>query len=1067
MEHIEIGMLAGMRKNIFLRKAQLLNLINGLPGTIYYYRQWKDGRSTFPYSTPAIEGIFFATPAELAKNGELAWSRVCPESADMVKNTLKNSAENLTGFEITFCVRSPQNRTHWIRNRAIPERLRDGSTLWCGNMEDITSAYEAAEAAKQKAALLNVIFDNLPDHIYYMDRQSRILGANPACCAYHNLSTEEMIGKTELDFHPDALGRKLYASEQKLMDDGKIVREQEKHVQKNGDIIYLESVKTPLRTPSGRIIGLAGLSRDVTAQVRAQEEIIRAKQEAEKSAALVNAVFENIPDMLYFKDRDLRVITGNSAFVKGTGASSIDDLIGKTAYDFLPQNIAKELIDEERELIEKGMGTIHTRKQFTQQDGQVVYYEFIKRLIKDQSGKIIGLVGSSREVTQQVENEERLIAAKQRAEQGAAVIKAIFDNLEDHFYYKDRNSKVLGGNKAWVEAHGAKSLDELIGKTDLDFIPAPLGQQLYDNEQKQIADGKITRIRERHVQKDGKVVYVESVKSPMRNNQGEVIGLAGISRDVTRQVENEKVLIEAQQEAEAANKAKSAFLAMMSHEIRTPMNGVIGAASLLLGTELSTQQEEFVRTIEISGENLLTITNDILDYSKIEAGKIELEKTPFNLRECIEDAFDLFIQLAAKKNVELLYYVDPDVPKNLIGDTTRLRQILVNLMGNAIKFTENGEVHLKVHSLITDEQQRKCQLEFAVRDTGIGIADEHKDRLFEAFTQADSSSTRKYGGTGLGLTISRKLTELMGGKIWFESEAGKGSTFFFTVALPISDHEDKKATYLHLPIETLRGKRALIVDDNETNRWLLSDQLAQWGMLSESFAEPEKALQHLNNGQVYDIALIDYQMPGMNGGDLAKKIYALKNAKTMPLLILSSSYEHIAADPSISARLSKPVKVGKLCDQILKSLAIQKEESRTHEVVGTHIQPKKKRGLRILVAEDNAINQRIAQLMLDQLGCENTVIVSDGEAAVAATMDATFDIILMDVQMPHMSGLEATEHIRKHIGSPDTPWIVALTAGVMQEEQKAAVTAGMNEFLPKPLSIDQLRALLDRVTARL
>jgi PAS domain S-box-containing protein len=915
-----------MSKTKFLRKTHLLKLVDRLPGTVYQYRQWKDGRCAFPYSTRAIEGIFFATPAELAKDGRIAWNRVCPEFRDLVQETLKKSAETLKEFEIIFRVRSPQDRIHWIRNHAVPERLRDGGTLWHGHMENITAQHEAEEAAKQKMSLLNVIFENLPDHIYYMDRESRILGANPACCRHHDKTLEEMVGKTDLQFYPDELGKKLYEEEQKLMASGNSFRERERHARKDGNIVHLESVKTPLRSPSGRIIGLAGISRDITQQVKREEALLRAKHEAEQSAAF---------------------------------------------------------------------------------------------------------------------------------------IKAIFDNLEDEFYFKDRQSKVLGGNRAWLMSRGVRSIDDLIGKTDIDLHPAPLGQHLYDNEQRQMETGEVTRIRERHIRKDGSVEYVEAVKCPMRDEHGEVIGLAGISRDITRQVENEKRLIEAQQEAETANKAKSAFLAMMSHEIRTPMNGVIGAASLMLGTELSAQQEEFVHTIQVSGENLLTIINDILDYSKIEAGKIELEKAPFELRECIEDAFDLFVQAASKKNVELLYYVDPDVPKALLGDTTRLRQILVNLLGNAIKFTENGEINLKVHNLITDETLRQCQLQFAVRDTGIGIADEHKERLFQAFTQADSSSTRKYGGTGLGLTISRRLTELMGGKIWFESEEGKGTTFFFTVTLPITDHTDRKAD--HLPVEALRGKRALVVDDNETNRWLLSDQLAQWGVISEAFEKPEMALQHLKDGHRYDIALIDFQMPGMDGGGLAKEIYRLKPEPHIPVIILSSSCEHIPADPSIRARLSKPVKVSKLCDQMLKALAEQRTESGGKETAGSQIQQKKLLNLRVLVAEDNAINQRIAQMMLQRIGCENPVMVSDGEEAVAAVMDAAYDVILMDVQMPHMNGLDATRRIREYTKNPQKPWIIALTAGVMQEEQAAALEAGMNEFLSKPLVIAQLEKMLDHV----
>jgi PAS domain S-box-containing protein len=915
------------RKQKFLRKTKLLKLINRLPGTVYQYRQWKNGLCSFVYSTRDIETIFFATPIELAKDGRVAWRNLCSESISLVQETLRKSAENLTEFEITFSVRSPQNRIHWIRNHAVPERLRDGSTLWYGHMENITEQHEAKEAAAQKAALLNVIFENMPDHIYYMDRESRILGANPACCQHHNRSLEEMFGKTDMDLYPDILGKKLYEEEQGLMASGSPQRERERHVRPDGSIIYLESIKCPLKSPSGRIIGLAGISRDITHQVG---------------------------------------------------------------------------------------------------------------------------------------NEEALVQAKQDAEQSASFIRAIFDNLEDQFYYKDRQSRVLGGNRAWVKARGAKSIEELIGQTDIDMHPAPLGQQLFDNEQQQMKNGQVTRIRERHVRKDGSIEFMESIKCPMRNEKGDVIGVAGISRNVTRQVENEKNLMEAQQEAESANKAKSAFLAMMSHEIRTPMNGVIGAASLMLGTELSEQQEEFVHTIQTSGEALLTIINDILDYSKIEAGKIELEKTPFDLRECIEDAFDLFIQAAKKKNIELLYYIDPDIPKALTGDTTRLRQILVNLLGNAIKFTENGEVTLKVKNLIPSDDPQQCQIQFAVQDTGIGIAEESKNRLFQAFTQADSSSTRKYGGTGLGLTISRKLTGLMGGKIWFESEEGKGSVFFFTVTLPVASQIDQAK---QLPIEALRGKRALIVDDNETNRWVLSDQLAQWGVISESFEHPKKALDQLKSGVRYDFALVDFQMPDMDGGDLAKQIYRLKASPHIPVMILSSSGEHIPDDPSISAQLSKPVKLNKLCNEMLRVLAGTKTELRVKESSSVRIQPKKMRNLKILVAEDNTINQRIVKMMLDRLGCEKVVIVSDGEAAVAAVMDAEYDIVLMDIQMPHVGGLEATRRIRKYTKNQNKPWIIALSAGVMQEEQSAAIDAGMNGFLAKPISVDQLAAALDGIIA--
>jgi PAS domain S-box-containing protein len=1041
-----------LHKRIFLRKPQLLKLIDRLPGTVYQYRQWKNGRCTFPYSALDIEEIFFASPVELAKDGRIAWNLVCPESIDLVQNTLKKSAETLEEFEITFSIRSPQGQVHWIRNHATPERLRDGSTLWYGHMEDITAQHDAEEAIKRKTALLNVIFENLPDHIYYMDRESRILGTNPACCRYHGRTAEEMIGKTDLDFYPDELGKKLFAEEQQMMAEGRIIREQEKHVRADGSIIYLESVKTPLRSPSGRVIGLAGISRDITHQVENEKAL-------SVSEGNLRLLLNSLPQMVLELDATFRCQFANKTF-----CDLMDKPLDKIINQPLQEVVSEEWITTLRSHFEEAKqgNRSRTTTVLHSVEGYEMHVEIhlIPEILPDQS--INGYFLIFHDVSSFKQTEKELIRSKQEAERSASFIRAIFDNLEDQFYYKDRQSRVLGGNQAWIRSRDAASIEALIGKTDIDLHPAPMGQQLYDNEQRQMAAGEVTRIRERHIRKDGRIEYVESVKCPMRNERGEVIGLAGISRNITEQVENEKRLIDSQQEAEAANKAKSAFLAMMSHEIRTPMNGVIGAASLLLGTELSSLQEEFVHTIEISGENLLTIINDILDYSKIESGKIELEKTAFNLRECIEDAFDLFMQPAAKKNVELLYYVEPDVPKTFLGDTTRLRQVVVNLLGNAIKFTENGEVTLKVNCQTIDEIKRRYLLQFAIHDTGIGIAEEHKDRLFQAFTQADASSTRKYGGTGLGLTISRKLTELMGGKIWFESEAGKGSTFFFTVELQMTDCvEGQKID--HLPLEALRGKHALIVDDNKTNRWLLSELLAQWGMLSEAFEHPEKALEHLQKGHRYDIALIDFQMPDMDGCKLAKEICRIVKEPHMPVIILSSSYEHIPEDPAISARLSKPVKVGKLCDQVLKALAKTKIISGKKATEGTHIQPKKLRNLRVLVAEDNPINQRIAQMMLQRIGCETVVIVADGEEAVAAAMDAQFDVILMDIQMPRMNGIDASRKIREITGHPTKPWIIALSAGVMKEEQITALEAGMNEFVAKPLVVAQLEKTLDNI----
>ena len=912
-------------KGKFLRKSQLLKLIDRLPGTIFEYREWPDGRNAFPYSTSAIEEIFFEPPKALAADGNLAWRRITSKSTDELRKTLKSSAAQLEAFECVIQTRSPQDRRHWVRIHAMPERLRDGSTLWHGHMENITAQHEADEAAKQKSALLDVIFKNLEDQFYFKDTEGRLLGVNAPCYQHHGFQTEEeIIGKTDQELYAGERGKIAFQKELSIMESGKTVREREEHVQNDGSIIYLESIKSPLHSKSGRIIGLAGISRDITTQV------------------------------------------------------------------------------------------VH---------------------------------------------EKELIEAKQAAEQNESFIRAIFDNLEDQFYIKDRQSRVMGGNKAWVKIRGAKSIDELIGKTDIELHPAPLGKQLFDNEQRQMEANEVTRIRERHTNPDGTVVYMESIKCPTKDKNGKVTGLAGISRDITRQVENEKELIMAQQEAETANKAKSSFLAMMSHEIRTPMNGVIGASSLLLGTELSEQQEEFVHTIQVSGENLLTIINDILDYSKIEAGKIDLEHISFNLRDCVENAFDLFVQAASQKNLELLCSVDPDVPDCFQGDPTRLRQVLVNLLGNAIKFTEEGEISVQVSVPLHDSSNHRCQLEFAIRDTGIGISEEAQKRLFQSFTQADASDTRKYGGTGLGLAISKRLVELMEGEVWLESQEGEGSTFRFTVNLPTASMPVRKAETADS--DQLAGKRVLIVDDNETNRNILATQMVQWKAIPELFAHPELVIDHLKENPPYDIMLLDYQMPGMNGAELAKAICKLPDYPVTPIIILSSSYETVPDHPAIQARMAKPVKMNKLRQQMAQLISDGRQHEKDLSHPDEHLRQKKRLPLRILVAEDNPINQRVVQMMLHRLGYENSIFVEDGQEAVAAVIDSEYDVVLMDVQMPHMNGLDATMEIRKHIGKKDNPWIIALTAGVMEDERKKIMVCGMNEFLAKPLSVDQLEEKLE------
>jgi PAS domain S-box-containing protein len=672
-----------------------------------------------------------------------------------------------------------------------------------------------------------------------------------------------------------------------------------------------------------------------------------------------------------------------------------------------------------------------------------------------------------------------IVARRRRAERRAAErvlrqneerFRTLFEDAPIAYHEIDKNGMVARVNDAECRLLNREA-SEIVGRPIWDFVSPEEREQSREAVRKKMAE-EITfaPFSREYVRSDGTRLILEIHENLIRDFQGEVVGIRSALLDITERTRAEQAMKQAKAQAEAASRAKSEFLANMSHEIRTPLNGVVGMTGLLLDTNMTVEQHEYADTVRKSAEALLTVINDILDFSKIEAGKIVIQSFAFDLRQVLEEVAEMLASSAEEKGIDLIVRYPPGTPRRFVGDAGRIRQVITNLAGNAVKFTEKG------HVLITAECDGKdgaaARMHLSVKDSGIGIPPDKVSCLFQKFSQVDSSSTRRYGGTGLGLAISKQLVELMGGSIQVESQLGEGSVFSFTLPLALDDQPHTEP----LPVESLRGLRVLIVDDNEVNRRIIHEQITGWGMRNGSFASGEQALEAVKaaqrSGDPYQIVIADYQMPGIDGATLATAIKLDPAIRDTVIVMLTSIGDWNTAKQTegadIEAFLVKPVRHSQLLNTITDAWSKRCRTTLTGRLEPEPIERKAIASHRarveaqfadvpvsVLVVEDNAVNQRVACRMLERLGIRADV-AGNGKEALGMMELRPYDLVFMDCQMPEMDGYEAAQEIRRREGCERRVTLIAMTAEAMSGSRERCIEAGMDDYLAKPIKLEDV-----------
>ncbi len=813
--------------------------------------------------------------------------------------------------------------------------------------------------------------------------------------------------------------------------------------------------------------GIAISLNSVKSQLQLQE-ILKVTQEKSRTAK----VFMDAADPITIEDLNGNIIDVNIEVEKVYGYTR-DELLGKPHTILVPDSqkeVSKKLHDGCRQ--GKEIRNIEGIRWTKNQKTMPVLLTMSKLL--DEEGAVVALATIARDVTEQ-----------KKAEAEMRVMSKVFMDASDPIIIEDLNGVVQDLNDEAVRSYGY-SREELIGKPIKTLVPKENHIQADEVLERCKTGEEVRNIEGFRVDKNGKAIPVLLTLSQLKGEDGETLAIATIAKDITEQKKAEheldlerknlevkveertKELEVAQKEAEAASQSKGDFLANMSHEIRTPMNAIIGMSDLAMKTELTKKQHNYINKIQISSQALLSLINDILDFSKIEAGKLNVESINFHLDDVLDHLATLTTLKAQEKGLEVLFQVGRTVPRYLVGDPLRLGQILTNLTNNAVKFTEQGEIIVQIQLL--EEEKDQVRLELSVKDTGIGLTEEQIGKLFKEFSQADASTTRKYGGTGLGLTISKKLVELMDGKIWVESEPGKGSRFIFTGVFKKGEEKERDVLAAS---QDMKGKRVLVVDDNQSAREILEHALRSFDFdvsLATSGAEGISMVEAADLDSPFEFIIMDWQMPEMNGIRASEIIKKHPKLKHTPKIIMLTAYgrEEVsqqAEEVGLDAFLVKPMNTSVLFDTIIEVFGgeVEKKQHKTSFQKSAVDEAKvldKIRGASILLVEDNAINQEIAKEILEQAGFK-IAIANNGSEAVDMISKSDYDCVLMDCQMPIMDGYEATSAIRKKERFAKLP-IVAMTANAMQGDREKCIKAGMNDHVSKPISTKELFSALTK-----